>query len=106
MKWIVEILEIEPYTITCLWNDQEIRAIDLTNFINEKSQNPRNSYSQLKDKDRFVEAKCDGTTIYWENGIKMRDYDGIEKFGQLDIDPDILFEMSYRLTEKTTSGNK
>jgi len=105
MKWIIKIIDIESYTITCLWNDNEIRDIDLTKFLHEKAQNPGNSYYQLKDKNRFSQAKCDGTTIYWENGLKMRDYDGIEKLGPLDIDPDILFEMSHKTTEKSTSGN-
>jgi len=96
MKWIIKILEIEPYTITCLWNNNEIRLVDLSNFISEKAKNPNNSYYQLKDKDRFFQAKCDGSTIYWENGLKMKDYDGTEKLGPLDIDPDFLYELSYK----------
>jgi hypothetical protein len=104
MKWIIKILDIEPYTITCLWNDNEIRDVDLTNFINEKAKNPKNSYYQLIDKNRFSEVKCDGTTVYWENGLIMKDYDGIEKSGPLDIDPDILFEMSNKTKEKSTIG--
>ncbi|MBA7540888.1 hypothetical protein ES705_33191 [subsurface metagenome] len=100
MKWIIKILDIEPYTITCLWNNNEIRTVDLSNFINEKAKNPKNSYYQLKDKDRFFQVKCDGSTIYWENGLKMKDYDGKEKLGPLDIDPDFLYEMSYSDTKK------
>ncbi|MCF8367067.1 MAG: DUF2442 domain-containing protein [Bacteroidales bacterium] len=96
MKWIVRILSIEPYCITCLWNNNEIRTIDLTNFIKEKSLNPENSYSQLKDIDRFYEAKCDGSTIFWANGLKMIDYDGQEKLGDLDIDPHFLYELSHQ----------
>ena len=103
MNWIIEILEINPFTITCLWNDNEIRTIDLTGFIKEKSQNPKNSYYQLSDKERFAEVKCDGTTIYWEDGIRMKDFDGIMKPGPLDIDPEILYELSYHTTENTTS---
>ncbi|MCF8371147.1 MAG: hypothetical protein K9H64_05975 [Bacteroidales bacterium] len=94
MKWIVKIFDIEPYMITCLWNDNETRIVDLCNFIHEKAKNPKNSYSQLKDKERFLEAKCDVTTIYWEDSVKMIDYDGTERRGPLDIDPHILFEMS------------
>lgn len=100
MKWILKIVNIEPYTITCLWNNNEIRTIDLKKFINEKRKNPNNSYYQLIDKDRFFKVKCDGTTIYWENGLKMKDYDGTEKLGPLDIDPDFLFEMSYSDSKK------
>ena len=28
MKWIKQIIKVEPYTVTCLWNDNEIRKID------------------------------------------------------------------------------
>ena len=98
MKWIVKILDVEPYSVTCLWNNDEIRTVDLDDFIGEKVKNPNNSYSQLQDKDRFLQVKCDGSTLYWDNGVKMIDYDGTEKMGSLDIDPHVLYELSY--TEK------
>ncbi len=62
--------------------------------MEEKSINPENSYAQLLDKDRFILAKCDGTTIYWEDGIKYQDYDGKIKDGPLDIAPEVLLELS------------
>ncbi len=99
MKWIVKILNVEPYSVTCLWNNNEIRIVDLEGFINEKAKNPNNSYYQLKDKNRFLQVKCDGATLYWENGVKMIDYDGEEKLGPLDIDPHLLYELSH--VEKT-----
>lgn len=96
MKRILKIIDVEPYSITCLWNNKEIRTVDLKQFIEDKGKNPKNSYFQLLDRNRFYQVKCDGTTIYWENGIKMKDYDGTEKLGPLDIDPDFLYEMSYK----------
>lgn len=99
MKWIQKILDIEPYTITCLWNNEEIRKVDFSTFIKEKAKNPLGSYSQLKDEKRFKEAKCDGTTIYWENGIIIQNLEGKEEPGPLDIDPDVLCEMSYKVEE-------
>ena len=104
MKWIIKIIDIEPYKITCLWNDNEIRTVDLYEFIREKSKNPVNSYAQLLDKKRFYQAQCDGTTIYWENGITIKDYDGTEKPGPLDIDPQVLYEMSYKDSNKIRSN--
>ena len=95
MKWIVEILKKEPYKITCKWNDNTITAIDLFEFIAEKSKNPDNSYAQLMNKERFLEVKCDGTTLYWENGIKYKDIDGTFKPGPLDIAPELLHEFSH-----------
>lgn len=95
MKWIVKIVSIQPYKITCLWNDNQVRTVDLTRFIDEKSRNSESSYGKLKDRSLFIQAKCDGSTIYWENQIKMVDYDEFEKLGPLDIDPDFLYGLSY-----------
>lgn len=101
MKWIIKILDIKPYTIICQWNNNEIRVVDLSNFLQEKAKNPKNSYHQLTDKDRFSQAECDGTTVYWKNGINIIDFDGKEKLGPLDIDPEILYEMSFKIKEKS-----
>lgn len=94
MKWIVKIVDAHPYQVTCLWNDGITRTIDFEKFLLEKSLNPDSSYSQLLNKRRFKEVKCDGTTLFWENGISMIDLDGIVKLSGLDIDPDVLFEMA------------
>jgi len=95
MKWIVELLKKEPYKITCRWNDNSITDIDLHEFILDKSKNPDNSYAQLMNKERFLQVKCDGTTLYWENGLKYKDVDGIIKLGPLDIAPELLYEFSH-----------
>ena len=100
MNWIVKILDIKPYTVTCLWNDGEVRNVDFAGFIKRKSLSPENSYTQIKNKNRFSEVKCDGTTLYWENGIVMKDYDGSDVPGPLDVDPEVLFEMSVLVEEK------
>ena len=96
MNWITKIIDVDPYKITCLWNDGEIRVVDLTDFIRSNSINPNNSYYQLKVKKRFGEVKCDGTTIYWEDGVTFTDQDGKQKPGPLDIDPDFLFGISIK----------
>lgn len=95
MKWIEKILEIKPYLIKAKWNDGIIRFINLEEFLKLKSINPDSSYAQLLNSDIFIEAKCDGTSLYWENLIKYKDYDGSEKNGNLDISPEILFELSF-----------
>jgi hypothetical protein len=48
----------------------------------------------------FKEVKCDGTSLYWENLIKFKDYEGTIKDGNLDISPELLFELSYLEYEK------
>jgi hypothetical protein len=94
MKWILKIIEIQPYRVTCLWNDKVIRTVDLEHFLKDTCRDPNNSYCQLLNKKRFSEAKCDGTTLYWDNGINIKDIDGHLKPAALDIDPDVLFEMT------------
>jgi len=94
MKWIIKILENQPYQISCLWNDGIVRTVDLGDFLKTAGKDPNNSYSKLLRKDRFSEVKCDGSTLYWENGIIMKDLDGKEYPAALDIDPDVLFEMT------------
>jgi hypothetical protein len=94
MKWVVNIKEVKPYTVVCQWNDDVVRSIDLTEFISKKAENPENSYAQLYDKARFAEVKCDGTTLYWDDGLEFEDYDGKIKKGPLDIAPELLFELT------------
>jgi hypothetical protein len=103
MNWIIKIIHKEPYKVTCRWNDQIVRTVDLENFLREKSIKPHDSYSQLLNKKRFLEVKCNGTTLYWENGIIMTDFDGCKHPAPLDIDPEVLFNMAFPTTRKKRS---
>ena len=94
MKWIVRIKEVKPYTVDCEWNDGVVRSIDLQEFVLEKAKKPENSYAQLCDKSRVAEVKCDGATLYWDDGLEYEDYDGQIKNGPLDIAPELLFELT------------
>ncbi len=94
MKWIEEIISKEPYKITCKWNDGKVTIIDLYEFLLEKSKNPNNSYSQLINTVRFLQVKCDGSTLCWENGITYTDTDGTIKQGELDIAPELLYDIA------------
>tara|TARA_R110002096_G_scaffold42898_1_gene115429 strand:+ start:89 stop:412 length:324 start_codon:yes stop_codon:yes gene_type:complete len=94
MKWIIDIKKVEPYKVACQWNDGKVRVVDLMQFIESKSANPENSYAQLKEKSRFEEVRCDGSTLYWEDGLEYEDYDGQIKKGPLDISPDFLFGLT------------
>lgn len=93
MKWIENIVKVKPYIITCKWNDGVVSEIDLTDFVYSYSKIQGSSYSQLLDKTRFAEVKCDGTTLYWEDGLEFEDYDGLMKKGPLDIAPEVLYDL-------------
>jgi len=94
MKWIVEIIKKEPFKVVCRWNDNKLKTVDLYKFILEKSKSPDSSYTQLLNKERFLQVKCDGTTLFWENGINYEDIDGTIKPGPLDIAPEVLYDIS------------
>ncbi len=94
MKWILKIIDVQPYKVTCQWNDGLIRTVDLENFLTNFRYKPDSSYYPLLHKPRFLEVRCDGSTLYWENGVTMKDVDGQHKPAPLDIDPDVLFEMT------------
>lgn len=94
MKWIEKIVSVVPYVVTCRWNDGKIREVNLEKLLLDKSRNPENPYAQLREVNRFLEVKCDGSTLFWENGLKYEDLDGITKKGPLDVAPERLFEFT------------
>lgn len=62
-----------------------IREVDLRDFVHNYAKILHSSYAQLFDKTRFAEVRCDGSTLYWEDGLEFEDYDGQIKKGPLDI---------------------
>jgi|GEM_PF-1753199 len=94
MKWIEKILDVKPYVVKTMWNDGVIRWVDLDDLISSKSLNPESSYSKIKNIEVFCSVKCDGTSLYWENMIKFKDEDGTFKDGNLDIAPELLYELA------------
>lgn len=96
MKWIEKIIEVKPFSVKVQWNDGIIRNIDFTNYLKNKSQDTESSYNQLLDYQIFSSVKCDGTTLFWENLIQFTDIDGVLKSGNLDISPELLFELAFQ----------
>ena len=94
MKWIEKIVNIENFKVNTLWNDGKIRSIDLKEFIESKSQNPKSSYAKLLDLSVFELVKCDGTSLYWDDLLIAKDIDGSEISAPLDISPEFLFELA------------
>lgn len=89
---IKQILSIEPYKVTCLWNTGEVREVDLQAAINESK--PQSPVAKLADKQLFKQVKTDGRTLYWDDLLTMIDYDGSRKPAPLDFDPDVMYEGS------------
>ncbi|MDZ4756724.1 MAG: DUF2442 domain-containing protein [Bacteroidota bacterium] len=91
-----KIISINAYKIVADFNHGEMREIDLSNFINKFNQG---TTAQLKDIALFSKVKCNGTTIYWENLLPYIDYDGSQKMCELDLDPNVLYELRKPISE-------
>ncbi|WP_128548054.1 DUF2442 domain-containing protein [Larkinella soli] len=89
---VKQILSVELYEVTCLWNTGEVRAIDLQSII--ATSKPQSQISKLQDAAVFNQVKTDGRTLYWDDLLVMIDYDGSRRPAPLDLDPDVLYQQS------------
>ena len=87
MLTIKEIIKKEPFNLTVLFSNGEIRKIDFT-FIIQK-------FPQLSNKENFMSVALDDyPTLSWKDLAKMQDYDGKIVNAPLDFSPDTLYELS------------
>ena len=87
---IIEILKVEPFKVTCLWNNGDIRLNDFADKIEIFKQSER--YKSLLDFEVFSQVSVnEGDTLTWEN-IRFRNTVG--NLTPISFDPDILFEES------------
>ena len=91
---VKEIISIEPFVIKALWSDDKVRTIDFGSFLSEYFQKEQSVYFKILNEERFMEAKTDGRTIYWEDVSEMIDYDGKLISAPLDFSPDVLLQHS------------
>jgi hypothetical protein len=93
---IKNIIDIKPYTLTLLFNNNEVRTIDFKKKLIDKSLSPDNPIRKLLNKEVFyqVDIDADFETIYWKNLLPIKTKDGVEKFGNYDFCPNMLYEIS------------
>jgi hypothetical protein len=93
---IKNIVDIQPYTLTVLFNNNEIRTIDFKKKLIDKATSPDNPIIKLLDKNIFYQVEIDKEfeTICWRNLLPIRTKDGIEKKGNYDFCPNMLYEIS------------
>ena len=91
---IKEIISINPFVISALWSNNEVRKIDFAQFLSDYFQKNDSIFHKILDERTFLKAKTDGRTIYWEGLAQMQDYDGKIISAPLDFCPDVLFEQS------------
>jgi len=78
---ITKILSVTPYSLICQFNTQEIRKIDLTQWVNEFKNLNNNWTSKLADPNFFKTVRvADYGTLVWQDDI--------------DLDPEVLYRMS------------
>ena len=81
LHYIKKIIAVEDYTVSCLFNTDEVKSVDLASIV-EKYKNINDGLiSRLADKDYFKSVQLDSYgTLTWDNGV--------------DFDPDNLYRMA------------
>ncbi len=87
MHFIKSIVDIQPYTITVVFENNEQRKINFEPLLND--------FPVLKKQEVFLAASIDDyPTIQWEGLAKMKELDGTIISAPLDFCPDTLYSMS------------
>lgn len=79
---VKQIKSVEPYILQLVFNNSEVKDIDLKEKLFEWSKTPESKFKQLLDPEYFKTVKLNKEleTIYWDNGI--------------DLCPDVLYSLS------------
>ncbi|MDQ6477617.1 DUF2442 domain-containing protein [Dyadobacter sp. LHD-138] len=81
LYYIKEIVSVQDYNISCLFNTGEVRVVELSELIAKYKKINDGLISNLADKAYFKSVKLDSYgTLTWANGV--------------DFDPDNLYNMS------------
>jgi hypothetical protein len=87
MHHIQEIVEIEPYKVTVLFDHQERREINFVPLLH--------NFPELRNVDVFKRVTLDDyPTLVWQNLGKIRELDGTITSTPLDFCPDYLYSIS------------
>lgn len=73
---------ISEYKLRLYFNNRKIKIVDLEKVVKKG----KNMFLPLLAVDYFKLVKCDGTTIYWPNGV--------------DLCPDVLYGMGESIASK------
>ncbi len=87
MHHINSIINIQPYTITVIFDNKEQRIINFESILED--------FPVLKDAKVFNTATLDNyPTLKWDGLARMRELDGTIVAAPLDFSPDTLYLMS------------
>lgn len=96
MHRIKKIRSIKPFEITCEWNNGEVRTIQMEDKLLEWADESGSVYKKLLDKKTFMMAELNSETktLFWDGLIKIVNGNGEMCDAPLDIDPEILYQLS------------
>ncbi len=88
---IQELLDIQPFKITCRWSNGEIRVNDLGQAVERWQKGPNRELAQLADPLKFQTAFAQSGTVAFAGILVDMGDMGLQP---IDLDPDVLFEES------------
>lgn len=95
---ITQIIKVEPFKITCLWNTGEVRVNYFEEEFNISSY--LDIFYQLKNYNifKYVSVSEEGT-LHWVNLTFKTNFLGKEMESPFDLDPIVLYEKSHSIRE-------
>ena len=90
MHKILAIHNIEPYRVTCLWNNGEVRTSNFTSYIQGKNERLRG----LAVATAFQNVKVEDGTLQWPDIKVLSSFRGELIPQPLTLDPEVLYEES------------
>lgn len=98
IPYITQIIKIEPFKITCLWNTGEVRVNDFEEEF--QISNYLDIFYQLKNYNTFKYASVNEEgTLHWVNLPFKTFFLGKEIDAPFDLDPIVLYEKSHSIRE-------
>ena len=95
---ITQIIKIEPFKVTCLWNTGEVRVNDFEEEF--KILDYLAIFYQLKNYNIFKYASVsEEGTLHWVNLPFKTTFLGKEIESPFDLDPIVLYEKSHSIRE-------
>ena len=80
MRFIKQISKINDYQIDVVFDNDELKTIDVSSFLNLSTVSKESIYFKLKEKSYFESVKLDSYgTLSWNN--------------EIDFCPDVLYEI-------------
>ena len=96
---ITEIIKIEPFKISCRWTTAEVRVVDFEMEFDKWEKQGNQLLCQLKDYSNFENVVVKDGTLQWPSiQVSYTGLDGKPTNQPLDLDPDVLYEISKALS--------